>query len=225
MARLFGWPTAAKAPVPSPAGVPTQGPSLPLQGPRVLVRPLRRHDLDERQAWRPYNDPLYLVWDMPKCSREENDRWFAQMTDGRYRLTYGVEDLSGRMVGMLSLREIVWGDSARLGIAFSPDHIDQEYGTESLQMFLPYFFYTLGFCAMVLDVAAGNVRAVRCYQKAGFRQVSSYWQAVDGPLDLGILDRPEYAPIRSFFRWRWGRPEGLYYDMELKREEWEKEAI
>lgn len=222
MGRLLGRPAARQSPSAPRAAVAEQGPSLPLQGARVLIRALKRQDLDERQAWPPYSDPLYLVWDMPPCSREENDRWFARMTDGRYRLAYGVEDEAGRLAGMLSLREITWDDSARLGIAFSPDHVDREYGTESLRLFLPYFFLTLGFRVMVLDVAAGNVRAVRCYQKVGFRQVGSYWQAVEGPMDLRVLDRPEYAPIRSFFRWRWGRAEALHSDMELRRKEWEK---
>ncbi len=196
-------------------------PVLPLEGPRVRVRPLERSDLDARQAWTRFNDPLGLIWDMPRCSREENDRWFAYLTDGRRHLAYGVTDHSGRLIGMLSLRDIVWGDAARLGIAFCPEYVNRHYGTETLLLFFPYYFQTLGFRRMLLDVAAGNVRAVRCYLKVGFRQTGSYWQPVDAMPDLRRLESPEYASLRPFFRRRWGRVEALYYDMEITRSEWE----
>ncbi len=205
-----------------PRKTPPAGPSLPLEGERVHIRALEREDLDRRQAWKPFNDPLHLIWDMPPSSASENDRWFAMMTDGRHRLAYGVEDRSGELIGMLSLREISWGHSARLGIAFAPTHVGQGYGTESLRLFLPYVFLTLGLERIVLDVAAANIRAVRCYRKAGFRQVRTFWQQVDGYVDSRIFHSPEYASLRPLFRWSWGRTETLYYDMELRREDWER---
>jgi len=198
--------------------------ALPLEGERVRVRALERRDLDERQAWTPFNDPLGLIWDMPRCSPEENDRWFARLTDGRSHLAYGVTDRAGRLIGMLSLRDISWGDSARLGIAFCPEFVNQRYGSETLRLFFPYYFYVLGFRRMVLDVAAANVRAVRCYLRVGFRQTAAYWRPVDVPVDLRQLDHPEYEPLRPFFRRRWGRVETLYYDMELTRSGWEAQG-
>ncbi len=196
-------------------------PILPLLGPRVRIRPLRREDMEARQSWPPFDDPLGIVWDMPRCSWRENDRWFARLTDGRYHLAYGVEDLRGRLIGMISLREILWGDSARLGIAFASTHVGQGYGSESLRLFLDYFFRTLGFRRMLLDVAAANLRAVRCYDRLGFRRVRSYWRAAGQPVERALFDLPEYASLRPFFRWRWRRAETLYYDMLLERSRWE----
>lgn len=196
-------------------------PALPMSGPRVLIRPLQRRDLDRRQSWPPFDDPLKIIWDMPRCSRRENDRWFSRLTDGRRYLTYGVEDDAGRLIGMLSLRDIAWGHSARLGIAFRSTHVGQGYGTETLRLFLPYFFRTLEFRRMVLDVAAANVRAVRCYRKLGFRQVRSYWRPLGSSPAPGVLEQPQYASLQSFFRRRWRRTEVLSYDMELSRADWE----
>jgi RimJ/RimL family protein N-acetyltransferase len=196
-------------------------PSLPLQGERLRVRPLERQDLDQRQSWPPFNDPLCIIWDMPRYGKRENDRWFTRLTDGRYHLAYGVVNNNDLLVGMISLRDISWGYSARLGIAFRSTHVGKGYGTESLHLFLPYFFRTLDFRRMVLDVAAANLRAVRCYRKLGFRRVRSYWRVLTGTLERGLLDEPEYAPLRSLFRWRWRRAETLYYDMDLSREVWE----
>ncbi len=205
----------------SPSASPAAILTLPLQGPRLCIRPLERRDLDRRQMWRPFDDVLHLIWDMPRCSPRENDSWFAQMTDGRRRLAYGVDDGTTQLVGMISLRDISWGNTSRLGIAFSSLHVGQGYGSEALHLFLPYYFLTLKFQRMVLDVAAANTRAVRCYRKAGFRQISSHWEMVDGQIDPQLFESPDSTPLRSLFRWRWGRTETLYYDMELSREDWE----
>ena len=98
---------------------PPAGPTLPLRGEGLLIRPLQRPDLDSRQMWPPYGDPLHLIWDMPRCSPRENDGWFAQMNDGRHRLAYGVDDTAGRLIGMISLRDVTWGRSARLNRSIS----------------------------------------------------------------------------------------------------------
>lgn len=173
--------------------------------------------------WPPFRDPLHLIWDMPHCSRRENDGWFAQMNDGRHRLAYAVDDRAGRLIGMVSLREIAWGRSARLGISFSLEHVGRGHGTAAMRLFLPYFFFTLAFYHMPLDVAAANLRAVRCYEKLGFQHVGTHWQALDGTLDPHLLERPEYAALRHLFRWSWGQAEALYYDMELRRSDWERQ--
>lgn len=196
-------------------------PSLPIRTAQLCIRPLKRQDMDARQCWPPFNDPLQLIWDMPRFSRQENDRWFARLNDRRHYLAYAVDDLDGLLIGMLSLRDISWDSSARLGIAFRSTHVGKGYGTEAMAQFLPYFFHTLGFQRMVLDVAAANLRAVRCYHKLGFHKVRSFWRSLDGPLDFELLDRPEYAQFHPFFRQRWGRVETLYCDMELSRRDWD----
>jgi RimJ/RimL family protein N-acetyltransferase len=160
---------------------------------------------------------------MPRCSPRENDGWFAQMNDGRHRLAYAVDDPAGHLIGMISLREVTWGRSARLGISFSSQHVGRGNGTAALHLFLPYYFLTLGFSQILLDVAAANLRAVGCYQKIGFRNLATHWQMVDGAVSPPLFDQPAYATLRRFFRWSWGRAETLYYDMELRRSDWEQE--
>jgi RimJ/RimL family protein N-acetyltransferase len=219
LAAVSHWPH------PSPTAASLQrpaGPTLPLQNEKLLIRPLERPDLDSRQRWPPFRDPLHLIWDMPRCSQRENDGWFAQMNDGRHRLAYGVDDPAGHLIGMISLREVNWERSARLGISFSSQHVGRGYGTAAMRLFLPYFFVTLGFDQMLLDVAAANLRAVGCYQKLGFRRTVTHWQTVDGSLSPRLFDEPAYAALRSFFRWSWDRTEALYYDMELCRTDWEE---
>jgi RimJ/RimL family protein N-acetyltransferase len=159
---------------------------------------------------------------MPRCSARENDGWFTQMNDGRRRLAYAIDDMDSRLIGMISLREIDWGHSARLGISLNSQHVGQGLGTRAMRLFLPYYFRTLGFERMLLDVAAANFRAVRCYQKLAFRKVATRWQGLAEPPDPRVFDRPDYAPLLGFFRRKWGRIETMYLDMELLRVDWEK---
>ena len=209
------WPPARTPPTP-----PTVGPTLPLRGTTLLVRSLQRADLDRRQAWPPYSDPLHLIWDMPRYSARENDGWFAQMNDGRHRLSYAVDDAAGQMIGMISLREINWGHSARLGISLNSRYAGRGLGTATMQLFFPYYFLTLRFDQMLLDVAAANLRAVRCYEKLAFRKAATRWLSVDGALPPHLFDQPDLATLRGFFRWFADQVETMYLDMELRRREW-----
>ena len=194
---------------------------MPIHTDKLCIRPLKRQDMDERQGWPPFNDPLQLIWDMPRFSQQENDRWFARLNDRRHYLAYAVDHSNGLLIGMISLRDISRGNSARLGIAFRSTHVGLGYGTEAMVQFLPYYFHTLGFQRMVLDVAEANLRAVRCYHKLGFQKVRSFWRSLDGPLDFELLNQQEYAHLRPFFRKRWGRVETLYCDMDLSCQNWE----
>jgi RimJ/RimL family protein N-acetyltransferase len=76
---------------------------------------------------------------------------------------------------------------------------------------------------MVLDVVAYNERAIRVYQKLGFITVGQHERPIGRSKDWGFLKEPTYESARRFFRRDWlGRRWLLCYDMELKREDWEK---
>ena len=78
----------------------------------------------------------------------------------------------------------------------------------------------MGFGTMVLDVAAPNRRAVRSYERLGFRFLGSDWRMADHRFDRRMLDNPHYRHLQRFFR---QGQQGLYvefYEMELTKDEW-----
>ena len=81
----------------------------------------------------------------------------------------------------------------------------------------PYYFDTLGFQTLLLDVAATNERAIRCYENCGFVSAGSRYQPVEPGEDLSFLQQPDFAELSHYFQQRQGRYWVLFYDMKLER--------
>jgi RimJ/RimL family protein N-acetyltransferase len=191
-----------------------------LKGPRVMIRPLSREDLDAMSAWPCFDDPLYQLFDWPKRSVYANRIWYENLVNDPTRVYYAVEDEGNQLIGRISLRQIQGRRSARLGIGFGKDYVGHRYGTEALSLFLHHYFLELGFERMVLDVAAVNVRALRLYRGCGFRSVGSHYEYAGSDSDVAFLQEGQYRHLRRFFRKKKGRHWMLSYDMVLDRENW-----
>ncbi len=102
--------------------------------------------------------------DMEKKYIEEN-------MDKDYRFAI-VEIETDKLLGTVSLEKINnISRTATLGV-FIGDRTgrNQGYGTESLKLILDYGFNYLNLNNIKLDVISFNERAIRCYEKCGFKQ-------------------------------------------------------
>ncbi len=197
---------------------------MKLNGHRVTIRPMVRDDLDAMMKWRPFADPLYQAFDFPRHSKADTIRWFEWRSRDPSRRLYTVEDEKQRVIGSLTLREINDTQSARLGITLGADFVSQGYGSEALTLFLDYYFDSLGFEEMVLDVAATNLRAVRAYQTLGFRYIGQHFRMASHP-SFDVLRRdPRYKHLQRFFRRRGNLHELLFYDLAITRDQWRSRA-
>jgi RimJ/RimL family protein N-acetyltransferase len=192
-----------------------------LRGTRVTIRPMERTDVDAMAQWRPSVDPLYQPYDFPQRSQAEHRRWFEWRSNDPARRLYTIEDEEHRIVGSLTLRGIEGRSSARLGITLGADFVSHGYGTEALRLFLDYYFETMGFRRMVLDVAATNLRAVRSYRTLGFQQVGHHYRPADHASYRIILHNPQYRHLHAYFRRQGPVVQVMFYDMVLTREEWQ----
>jgi RimJ/RimL family protein N-acetyltransferase len=89
-----------------------------------------------------------------------------------------VED--DRLIGFVVLHTIEWNNKAALlavGIGESA-YRGRGYGTDALQLILHYAFYELNMFRVGLDVIANNARAIRAYEKVGFRREGALRSAV-----------------------------------------------
>jgi diamine N-acetyltransferase len=177
-------------------------------------------DLDAMMEWRPFADPLYQAFDFPRRNKAETVRWFEWRSRDPSRRLYTVEDEKRRVIGSLTLREMNGTQSARLGITLGADFVSQGYGKEALELFLDYYFETMGFEEMVLDVAATNLRAVRTYEGLGFRRVGEHYRLATHSSFDTLRREPRYRHLQRFFRHRGTLYEVLFYDLALSREDW-----
>lgn len=197
---------------------------MKLRGPRIVIRPMKRTDIDAMMQWRPFADPLYQPFDFPRQSRSEQLRWYDWRNKDPSRLLFTIENEEKAVIGSLTLREIDGRQSARLGITIGADFVSQGYGREALRLFLDYYFGEMGFARMVLDVAATNLRAVHTYESLGFRLVNEHYRpAVHDSYHI-VQREARYRHLRHYFRCYGANSQVLFYDMELSKEDWQQQA-
>lgn len=207
---------------------PTMRPFRPVRpapclarGHGIIIRDFEREDVDRWMAWPPHTDVLFTSYNAPSYTRAQADDYWRERLRTRTSRQYSVDSLDGEFVGRISLREIdPLERTAVLGVTFHPDRLNRGLGSDALSAFLGYYFGRLRMSALLLDVAAFNRRAIRVYEKNGFRPIGKRWG--DPETDYaGVLYRDAYRDIRHLFRWDGGMIRPLVLDMVLEAEVWE----
>jgi len=147
-----------------------------IRGEEVLLRPLRESDLEESlRVWTPelrhmYGGSLTAPAGSLEARRAGKRGWFERVGRGEEGHCFAIE-VGGRYIGFATLYRF---DQANRSASWRGGIENCEcwgygYGTEVLQLMLRYGFETLDLHRISLRVAAYNTRAIRCYEKCGFR--------------------------------------------------------
>jgi len=190
----------------------------PIYGKRVTLRPWQRGDTLSHELWPRYSEPFSSLWNIPHMI-SYNDVVGRGWSSQRY--VWAVVDSARRLIGRISLREVdPKQGSARLGISLAQPHVGQGLGSEAMALFLDHYFGPLGFAQLNLDVAAFNLRAVRCYERLGFTYRASEWRSAGNDPALRLLDDPRYSDLAQFFRRDRHTTLIEFYEMVLPRASW-----
>ncbi len=180
------------------------------------VRYLRDEEADYRLLSRWLTDERVLEWIYGR-----DDPWPYDRVVAKYRPRVLGEDpvrpcwitVDGEPVGYLQFYPVAnaaeygldketghWGIDIWIG---EPDLWSQGLGTRALRALLGHLFAYEGAVAAVIDPRVENLRAVHCYEKAGFRRVKvlhghelhegawrDSWLMVATPADLPALPVP-----------------------------------
>lgn len=160
-----------------------------LRGERVVLRPPRPADADDRLA--AGRDPEFrrMVGAGPAAgplTRAAAERWRAALGDEAYGW---VIEHAGRCVGEARLHRV---DAAEgegwlaVGI-WAPAHRGRGLGTEAVGLMLGHAFGALRLGTVRLRVLAFNARAVACYRRCGFRETGREPATLDGETAEDIL--------------------------------------
>ncbi|GAA4017347.1 GNAT family protein [Deinococcus rubellus] len=176
--------------------------------PFVLSR-LRRQDLPQIvEAFHNLELTTYLRGFGFSASEVEQAEWLeANLRDTPTQVMFGIYNAAETLIGSVVLRDIDHrSGTAELGVAVYDSALwGQGYGSGATRLICQYGTFHLGLFNIMLKVFAFNERAIRAYQKVGFREIGRrsgavrlgqerfdevYMELLTEPLDLsGLRDQ------------------------------------
>ncbi len=176
-------------------------------GEQVKLRSIVEEDL--KYAAEYMNDPeilLLMDGDVPlPTSVEKQKEWFAEylkQKDITKGIEFAIETKDGKFIGCCGVNHMdMKNRMAMVGIFIGDkEYLGRGYGTEAMGLLMEYLFDEVNLNKISLDVFSFNERAVKSYEKLGFRIEAVGREAVfryGGYHDLfsmGIL-REEYLEL------------------------------
>ncbi len=171
-------------------------------GESIYLRPLERADAPRMAAW--FND-----YDVSRTTSRyrpftvvEQERMIDQHADSKDDVVVGIiARATDELVGVIGLHGVADKNRrAMLGIAIGEKaEWGRGYATEASRLMLAVAFETLNLHRVWLDVFADNARALRCYDKLGFKR--------DGVLREHVFRDGAYCDLvyMSMLRDEWSR--------------------
>ena len=147
------------------------------------LRPARKEDAEDyyRAGFDPLDPELArLTGSRAEYSRKEVVDFFLACVDDPDRRDFLLLDPAGHIAGEAVINEIDWESRCanfRTAI-FRPEHRGMGLGTWMVRFARDFAFGELGLHRLELDVFSFNPRAIRAYEKAGFRREGARRDAV-----------------------------------------------
>ena len=157
----------------------------PLRGPRVRLRPISAGD----------RDAMSRILAEPGVARWWVHEGLEIAVDGLYDEDEGVRlsiEVDGEIAGFIQFVEELTPDYRHAGIDLFVATAFQGMGIgpEAIRLVARHLFEERGHHRLTIDPAAANERAIRAYEKVGFRRVGvmrRYERSIDGTWHDGLL--------------------------------------
>ena len=168
----------------------------------IRLRTVEREDIPTFLRW--FNDPevrSYLLMFEP-MSKAKEERWFEARLDKDNDFLFGIEVPAGdgwQHIGNVGLHRVDWVNSNCIfGIVIGEQAFwGKGYGTKATRAALGFAFDSLNLHRVELEVFDFNPRAMRAYEKAGFRLEGTRREALYQ--DGAYHDEHVMAILRSEF--------------------------
>lgn len=189
-----------------------------LTGKRIVISDLTLEDAYEMERWGTHSSPLLGDYNFDEMTRQDFRKWYAMKTEPRDNAYYSVRDRNTLVAyfGIKKISKIF--QRAVFGIVVDAAKINEGYGTEIMETFLPCFFGTFRMKKMQLEVSVFNERARALYEKMGFYEKERLYR----PFYTNFVDftEPGLERYQSFFCDFDGKLFSEVLVMELRREDW-----
>ena len=141
-----------------------------------FVRLREYHKDDLSLTWEYVND-----WDVKKYldpgvpfpwKFEEEEKWYQELSaKNPERYSFAIERISDEQyIGGCGINNLDWKNSvATVGIFLGKPFLSQGYGTDAMRVLVNFIFLEMNIHKTMLHVYAFNDRAIKSYQKVGFK--------------------------------------------------------
>ncbi|MBB6482726.1 GNAT family N-acetyltransferase [Spirochaeta isovalerica] len=148
--------------------------NLPQKVGDYYIREANSIDHCIRANWPDYPDEYVLFNSSSRFLKfeEQINKFRDKITDNNIILS--VLSSNGILVGHFSILQIDWKEKkiGNMGIRIHPNYCNKGVGSLILE-WISNFFHSHGFLQIKLDVLSSNKRAIRCYEKVGFRSIEN----------------------------------------------------
>ena len=143
-----------------------------LVGERIYLSPRNSEDVEQFTEWlNDFNTTDYIGRSGASVTLDTEKEYLSRVSkDTATFVIVTLED--NKMIGTVSLEKINWHNrTATLGIFIGDkDFRNKGYGTEAIKLILEYGFKYLNLYNIKLDLMEFNARALKCYEKCGFKE-------------------------------------------------------
>ena len=191
--------------------------ALPVCEGSLTLRRRTKADTYARAGWPSYPPECRdFNFALSGASEEELDCHFLARDRNPNGIPLAADDVEQRAIAYVALHEIDWAKRTvgNVGLRIRPEWCSRGYGLRILRLAAGW----CGDCAIRsirLDVGGANIRAVRCYEKAGMVKVGEFWRADPGLAGIDIAEK-QHDALRPHFRIDGGVPHVRFWWMELR---------
>ncbi|GAA0116094.1 GNAT family N-acetyltransferase [Clostridium senegalense] len=171
-------------------------------GEKVKLREYKKEDI--RKAQKYMNDPeikKLLNSNIPyPITFEDEERWYESLGATKDTYNFAIETLEdNQYIGGCGINKIDWKNSVVIIGIFIGDkeYWNKGYGTDAINILIRFIFEQMNIRKIKLQVFSFNERAIRAYEKCGFKREGVLRQEIfrDGryhdEIIMGLL-RQEY---------------------------------
>lgn len=148
-------------------------------GKKTRLRPIEKEDLTRYVKWLSDPDVRDGLGNFMPVSYGQEERWYERNVNEGPTQAWAIDaqpiDMAmgpWQHIGSAGFHDIVWRNrAAELGILIGDKaYWDKGYGEDAVRSLVDWGFNTLNLNRVALRVFDYNARAIRCYQKVGFRE-------------------------------------------------------
>ena len=104
-------------------------------------------------------------------TEEEETEWIRKKLENNFRIFSMIDKATGEFIGNIEIMDVE-GDAAsgELGICITAKQQDRGFGSEAIPAMVKYAAKEYGLKRLMLRVFPDNARAIRVYEKCGFKE-------------------------------------------------------